>query len=149
MIYQKQFLIASLAVLVLLLTGCAAASAADAVLEQPEPAAARVFFTAPQDGATVSSPVQVVMAAENFVIEPAGEINAGAGHLHIMVNTSCIAPGQGIPNDERHLHYGQAQLEAELELEPGEYTLCLQAADGAHVALSGEGMTHEITVTVE
>ena len=33
-------------------------------------------------------------------------------------------------------------------LEPGTHTLCLQAADGAHTALPGEGMTHTISITV-
>ncbi|WP_114594048.1 DUF4399 domain-containing protein [Euzebya pacifica] len=35
---------------------------------------------------------------------------------------------------------------AELELEPGEHTLCLQDGDGEHTALD---LTDEITVTVE
>jgi hypothetical protein len=51
--------------------------------------------------------------------------------------------------DDTHLHFGHGQLEAELELAPGAHTLCLQAADGAHVALAGAGMTQEIAVTVE
>jgi hypothetical protein len=35
------------------------------------------------------------------------------------------------------MHYGKAQTEAELTLTPGVHTLCLQAADGSHVALEG------------
>jgi hypothetical protein len=119
------------------------------VVGDAEAMAPRVYLVAPQDGATVSSPVQVMMGAENFTIEPAGELNAGAGHLHIMVNTECVAVGNVIPSDETHLHYGKAQMEATLELEPGEYTLCLQAADGVHIALDGDGMTETITITVE
>jgi hypothetical protein len=111
---------------------------------------ARVLFTSPADGATVASPVKVTMAAENFVVEPAGEtITEGHGHLHIMVDTDCFAPGEIIIKDETHLHYGQAQLEADLELAPGEHTLCLQAADGVHRALAGDGMQQTIKITVE
>jgi hypothetical protein len=109
---------------------------------------ARVFFLEPQNEAVVDSPVQVRLGAENFTIEPAGEVRQGAGHLHIMVDTPCLAAGEVIPKDERHLHYGDGQREATLELAPGQHTLCLQAADGAHRALAGTGMTQMITVDV-
>ncbi len=109
-----------------------------------------VRFTEPRDGANVAAPVRVVMSAENFTVEPAGDgtIHDGAGHLHIMVDTPCIAAGQTVPKDETHLHFGDGSTETELALAPGEHTLCLQAADGAHTALPGEGMTHTISVTV-
>ncbi|MCC6190423.1 MAG: DUF4399 domain-containing protein [Anaerolineales bacterium] len=133
----------SLSLFALLLAGLAAACQGAAG------AAARVRFSAPADGSTVSGPVHVTFAAESFTVEPAGEVKAGAGHLHIMVDTDCLTAGTVIPNDETHLHYGKAQLEAELDLAPGPHTLCLQAADGAHTALAGEGMTHVIEITVE
>jgi hypothetical protein len=110
---------------------------------------ARVFFISPSDGATVTSPVKVTMGAENFIVEPAGTVKAGAGHLHIMVDTDCVAAGKVVPADAAHLHYGKGQLEAELALSPGTHTLCLQAADGAHIALAGVGMTQKITLTVK
>ncbi|OGW61396.1 MAG: hypothetical protein A2638_05640 [Nitrospirae bacterium RIFCSPHIGHO2_01_FULL_66_17] len=110
---------------------------------------ARVLFTSPADGVTVSSPVKVTMGAVNLIVEPAGDVKAGAGHLHIMVDTDCLAAGQVVPKDDTHLHYGKGQLEAELVLSPGTHTLCLQAADGAHMALAGEGMTQRMTITVK
>jgi hypothetical protein len=57
--------------------------------------------------------------------------------------------GEVVIKDETHLHYGQGQLEAELTLTPGQHTLCLQAANGAHIALPGAGMTQKVTITVE
>jgi len=110
---------------------------------------ARVFFTNLSDGATVSSPLKVTMAAENFVIQPAGEIVDGSGHLHILVDTDCTPVGEVVIKDDTHLHYGQGQLEAKLTLSPGQHTLCLQAANGAHIALPGAGMTQKVTVTVQ
>ncbi len=109
-----------------------------------------VRFAEPRDGASVAAPVRVVMAAENFTVEPAGDgaVHDGAGHLHIMVDTPCVEAGETIPKDETHLHFGDGHTETDLELAPGAHTLCLQAADGAHTALSGQGMTHTITVTV-
>lgn len=119
----------------------------DSPAASPEEAEASVSFTSPKDGDTVPNPVKVAMEAEGFTIEPAASgVNQGAGHLHIMVDTECVAEGEVIPNDETHKHYGMAQTEAELTLEPGDHDLCLQAADGAHVALP---ITNEISITVE
>lgn len=108
----------------------------------------RVYFTSIVDGATVDSPVTVEWAATNFTIEPAGEVKAGAGHLHIMVDVECVAAGTAVPADDNHLHFGAGQTEATLALTPGEHTLCLQAADGAHVALAGDGATEVVTIAV-
>ncbi len=110
---------------------------------------ARVFFTNLADGATASSPLKVTMGTENFAVQPAGEIVDGAGHLHILVDADCTPVGEVVPKDETHLHYGKGQMEAELTLIPGQHTLCLQAANGAHIALPGAGMTQNVTVTVQ
>jgi hypothetical protein len=113
------------------------------------PAQPNVHFTEPQNGATISNPVKLKWAAQNFRVEPAGAVNAGAGHLHVMVNTPCVAAGQVVPHDDAYKHFGKAQMEAELTLPPGQHTLCLQAADGAHVALVGAGMTQQISIVVK
>jgi hypothetical protein len=131
-----------LVVAALLVAGCTTPVPASS----PSP---RIFFVEPADGATLASPVRLVMGAEAFTVEAAGEIRAGAGHLHIMVDADCVAAGEVIPKDETHIHYGQGQMEAELALAPGEHTLCLQAADGAHFALPGAGMPHQLRVTVQ
>ncbi len=108
----------------------------------------KVSFQSPEDGATVSSPIPVIMQAENFIVEEAGEVHNGAGHLHIMIDTPCVTAGQVIPKDDNHWHFGDGSTEVDLELAAGTHTLCLQAADGTHVALAGNGMTQQITVTV-
>ncbi len=108
-----------------------------------------VGFEQPADGATVTSPFEVVMAATGLVVEPSGEVNEGAGHFHILVDTDFTPAGEVIPTDEQHLHYGQGQTTATLELEPGEHTLRLQFADGLHTALEGDQYRDTITVTVE
>jgi hypothetical protein len=110
---------------------------------------ARVTFMEPKDGAEVTSPMHVKMSAENFTIEPAGAVNSGRGHLHIMVDTDCVQAGQVIPKDDTHLHFGQGQTEADLQLTSGSHRLCLQAADGAHVALEGDGLKQNITIIVK
>ena len=105
-----------------------------------------VAFLEPASAAAVTSPVLVTLAAFNFTVEPAGEVREGAGHLHVMIDVPCVAVGEVIPKDDHHVHLGTGQTETELTLEPGEHTLCLQAADGAHTALD---ITREVTFTVE
>jgi len=129
------------------------ATAAPAPTDTPAPAAPaadtgaapKVSFLSPAAGTTTDAPFPVQMAVENLTLEPAGEVKAGYGHLHIMVNEPCVAPGEVIIKDASHLHYGQGQSEATLDLLPGDYTLCLQAADGAHLALDA---TAQLTVSV-
>jgi hypothetical protein len=128
----------------MLLSLCIGLAACSAPSNQP-----RVFFTSPSDGASVTNPVKFTMDSQNFIIEPAGAVRPGAGHLHILVDTPAIPVGQVVPKDEKHNHYGQGQKEAELTLSPGTHTLILQGTDGAHVVLPGEGMTQKITVTVK
>ena len=108
-----------------------------------------VGFGIPADGETVTSPFAVAMQATGLVVEPSGEVNEGAGHFHILVNTDFTPAGEIIPTDDRHLHYGQGQTIATLDLGPGEHTLRLQFADGLHTALEGDQYRDTITVTVE
>ncbi|MCY4078891.1 MAG: DUF4399 domain-containing protein [Caldilineaceae bacterium] len=117
------------------------------VVEAGDPSPS-VRFEQPADGATVTSPFEVVMAATGLTVEPSGEVNEGAGHFHILVDTDFTPAGQVIPTDEQNLHYGQGQTTATLELEPGEHTLRLQFADGLHTALEGDQYTDTITVVV-
>ena len=107
-----------------------------------------VHFAQPRDGAIVPPSFDVVMAAAGISIEPAGDIKDDSGHMHILVNTDFIAPGDVIPADDQHIHFGTAQLTTTLDLPPGEHTLRLQLANGAHRALDGAQYRDEIMVTV-
>ena len=107
---------------------------------------ASVSFASPADGETVSSPVSVEMQAEGFEVAPAEESTEGQGHFHVMVDTECVGEGETIPNDETHLHFGDGSTTTEIELEPGEHTLCLQAGNATHSAF---GTTDQISITVE
>ena len=112
------------------------------------PESGNVFFVEPADGATVSSPVKVVMGVEDVEVRAAGEIVPNTGHHHIIINGDFIPTETIVPDDENHLHYGAAQTETELELEPGEYTLTMQLADGIHRSY-GEKFSAQIKITVE
>jgi Domain of unknown function (DUF4399) len=104
-----------------------------------------VTIASPMDRATVPSSFKVAVEVVGFTLEQAGDVRDGAGHLHLMVDAACVAPGAQIPQDEAHRHFSDGSSEMEVELPAGEHTLCLQAGDGRHMALD---LTDEITITV-
>ena len=107
----------------------------------------RVSFSEPKDGTTVTRPVKVVMAVEGIAIKPAGEVVEGTGHHHILINKGFMPPGQVIPTDSTHRHFGKGQTETTLNLAPGTYKLTLQFADGLHRSY-GEDLSATINITV-
>jgi hypothetical protein len=117
----------------------------------------RVFFTNIEDSDVVKSPVALAWSSENFIIEPWGDVSTGAvvregaGHLHIIIDSPCIVAGETIPkpDDGSIHHYLLGGTDTQLTLSPGEHNLCLQAGNGAHTALPGDGMMVEITIFVE
>jgi hypothetical protein len=109
---------------------------------------AKVFFANIEDGQTVSSPVKLEFGIEGMTVEPAGALNEGMGHHHIIIDGSHIERGTGVPADETNIHYGAGQIEAEIELPIGTHTLTMQFADGLHQSY-GEQMSSTITITVE
>ena len=117
----------------------------------PSNTTSRVYFIQPQDGATVVSPVQLKFGAAYFKIEPVGdgEVHEGAGHLHLTVGAGCVESGKAITKAAPHIHFADRSKEIELELDAGTHRLCLQAADGEHTALAGEGMMEQISISVK
>ena len=112
--------------------------------------AAKVSFIEPKDGATVTSPVKVKMAVEGMKIRPAGEDpnDKTTGHHHLIIDGGAVPEGQAIVNDDKHMHFGKGQTETEIKLPPGEHTLTLQFADGAHRSY-GEKMSSTIKIKVK
>jgi hypothetical protein len=107
-----------------------------------------VSFIEPKDGAAVTSPFKVVFGVKGMAVEPAGEVKAGSGHHHLLINLGPMNAGEAIPVDAAHLHFGKAQTEAEIKLPPGNYKLTMQFANGAHVSY-GPAMAASINVTVK
>lgn len=107
-----------------------------------------VSFTAPMDGAIVSSPFDVKFAVTGMEIKPLGDMTPNTGHHHLLINTGPIAKGAPIPMDDTHLHYGKGQTEAKITLPPGKYTLTMQFGDGAHQSY-GPAMSKSINITVK
>ena len=126
----------------------------DHMEEEAEPAAltvpkgASVSFGNLTDGQTVSSPVKIEFVVAGMEVEPAGDLNQGKGHHHIIVDGGALDEGIIVPANARNIHFGKGQTETELELSVGRHSLTLQFADGYHQSY-GEQMSKTIKITVE
>ncbi len=116
------------------------------------PAGAEVYFIAPEDGATVSSPVRVVFGLRGLGIAPAGVDESGTGHHHLLIDTE-VPSGEdlqyALPSDEQHVHFGRGQTEALLDLAPGEHTLQMILGDWSHVPHDPPLVSRKIIIHVE
>ncbi|MEO9020757.1 MAG: DUF4399 domain-containing protein [Ginsengibacter sp.] len=112
-------------------------------------AGATVSFKNLKDGQTVTSPVKVEMGATGISVDSAGAVKPNSGHFHIIIDAEDSIPsGVVIAKDSAHLHYGDAQKEATLNLPAGKHKLVLQFADGAHRSY-GSKLVSEVTVNVK
>ena len=107
-----------------------------------------VAFLEPADGATVGSPFKVRFAVDGMEVKPAGDIVANSGHHHLLINAEPIKAGESVPFDATQLHFGKGQTETEVKLPPGQYTLTMQFANGAHQSY-GAPMSKTIKVPVK
>ena len=110
-----------------------------------------VQWLEPASGATVKSPFKVRFGLTGAGMSPAGQnaLDKTLGHHHISVNKGVVTPGFALPmGTGDYLHYGKAQTEAEVTLEPGSYKLTMQFADAAHRSY-GKALAKTIKVTVE
>lgn len=131
------------AALVLAISGCGAD-------EPGEPGEPAVFFVEPTDGATVTSPFQVVMGSRNVEIGAVPpevlEARPGIVHYHLGTNTDCLPVGEIIPQADPWIHFGDGSNEIEVNLPHGDFRLALQAGDDEHRTLPG--LCEVITVSV-
>jgi hypothetical protein len=111
------------------------------------PTGSKVVFASPADKAEVSSPVHVVMHVEGLTVQPAGEVVAGTGHHHLIIDGVPVPLGEVVPKDAQHIHFGKGDTETDLELSPGTHTVTMQFADGTHRSYGPELAT-TITLNV-
>jgi Domain of unknown function (DUF4399) len=113
------------------------------------PADAKVYFANLKDGQTVKSPVKVEMAVQGLSVDTAnGKLKPASGHHHILIDIDSIPVNTVIVKDSVHLHYGNAQTSAEVNLTPGKHTLTLQFADALHRSY-GSRLTSKVSLIVK
>ncbi|MEZ0225024.1 MAG: DUF4399 domain-containing protein [Alphaproteobacteria bacterium] len=126
-----------------------AAPAAEAeAVPAPAPAA---FFIDLKDGDTVASPLKVKFGVNSLEIAPAGTDKPNTGHYHLLIDTELTDEEKkfAIPADDKHIHYGKGQTEAEITLSSGKHTLQIVMGDGGHMLHNPPVMSDKITVTVK
>jgi len=85
-----------------------------------------------------------------YELSPAKEgLLDGTGHHHLIVDNGkgFVPKGTAIPFDATHKHYGKAQSEGMVELEPGTHKITLQFANANHESY-GKEFAKTITVNV-
>jgi hypothetical protein len=92
-------------------------------------------ITSPSDGATVRPPFAVAVAVSGFKLQLAAQAESGVGHLHVIIDHPCIPPGKPIPAGDQYIHLWRGESVTQLDLPPGDHTLCVEAGDGEHTAL--------------
>ena len=107
-----------------------------------------VSLLEPAEGATVGTTFKVRFGVKGMSVAPAGEIIAGSGHNHLLINQMPVAKGESVPFDDQHKHFGAGQTEALITLPPGQYKLTSQFANGAHQSY-GASMSSTIQITVK
>ena len=86
-----------------------------------------------RDGQVVSSPFRVDFSIRGMGVIPAGKPHPKAGHHHLLVNTALPnSPGEQIPFNDFHRHFGKGQTGAVVSLPAGEHRVRLLFADHEH-----------------
>ncbi|MDH3668990.1 MAG: DUF4399 domain-containing protein [Paracoccaceae bacterium] len=115
----------------------------------PAPEGARAYIISPQNGATVSSPVQVVFGLEGMGVAPAGVEKEKTGHHHLIIDADLPAPNEPVPSDDNYRHFGGGQTQTTVELAPGSHTLQLILGDHNHVPHDPPVVSQKINITVQ
>jgi len=112
------------------------------------PKDAYVFIGWPQNGSVVSTFFKMWFGTRNFGVAPAGVDRANTGHHHLLIDVPLPPMDEPIPSDKNHLHFGQGQTEAFVDLPPGRHTLQLLMGDANHVPHDPPVMSRQISVIV-
>jgi hypothetical protein len=114
------------------------------------PANAYCYIGWPTDGQVVAAgkPFRVWFGLRNMGVAPKAVVFSNTGHHHLLIDTELPPPGEPIPSDRNHLHFGAGETETMLELPPGEHTLQLLMGDENHVPHTPPVHSKKITITV-
>jgi hypothetical protein len=107
-----------------------------------------VYFVDVKNGQTIAPKTIIHFGLRGMGLAPAGVDRPNSGHHHLLIDTDLPPLDVPIPNDFNHLHFGNGQTEAEVNLPPGEHTLQLLLGDMNHIPHSPPVMSERITVRV-
>jgi hypothetical protein len=114
------------------------------------PPDAKVYIIWPHDGDRVKVPFWCRFGLRDMGIAPAGSRAPNTGHHHLLIDADDpLKPGETIPSDRHHLHFGAGQTETRLDLPPGRHTLQLVVGDADHRIFNPPLISKKIKITVE
>jgi hypothetical protein len=120
-----------------------------ALAAEPPPPGAKVYIIWPKNGQVIQGgKFWLRMGLKNAGVAPAGIRKEGTGHHHVLIDADLPPPGEPIPNNRNHLHFGGGQTEARIELPPGRHTLQLVLGDAEHIPFDPPLVSEKITVIV-
>jgi Domain of unknown function (DUF4399) len=120
-----------------------------AAAQTASPQGARAYFINLKNGQHLKSPVLVQFGLSGMGVAPAGSQNPNTGHHHLIIDADTPPAGMPIPMDEKHRHFGGGQTEVSVQLTPGNHTLQMVLADGAHIPHNPPVTSEKISVTVD
>lgn len=124
------------------------ALAADLVSHAPTNAQA--YILEPADGTSVGKTFTVKFGLSGMDLAPAGEDKANTGHHHLLIDQQILPDfTTSLPATEQIRHFGKAQTETELTLEPGKHTLQLILGNYLHIPHDNPVISEPITITVQ
>ncbi|HKW52880.1 MAG TPA: DUF4399 domain-containing protein [Stellaceae bacterium] len=110
---------------------------------------AHAYIIWPHDGTVIpGGKFWLRMGLSGAGIAPAGIDRPNTGHHHVIIDSDLPPPGEPIPNDKKHLHFGAGQTEARIELPPGRHTIQLVLGDADHIPENPPIISKKITVIV-
>ena len=141
-------IVSSLICLVILLFVSSSAVAADLVTHAPKDAQA--YIIEPANGATVPQTFSVKFGLSGMELAPAGIKQENTGHHHLLIDKQDLPDlMSSLPSTEQIRHFGKAQTEAEITLEPGEHSLQLVLGNYLHIPHDNPVISQPVTVQVK
>jgi Domain of unknown function (DUF4399) len=113
------------------------------------PADAKLYIIWPHDGDRLKGPFWCRFGLRNMGVAPAGTRTSNTGHHHLLIDIDeSLTPGETVPSDRNHIHFGAGQTETRLDLAPGRHTLQLVLGDADHRIFNPPLVSKKITITV-
>ena len=101
-----------------------------------KPGAAEAYFTNLKDGDEIQMPFVVHFGlSQGWGLAPVKSPGGGkSGHHHLLINRDLpLDFKQPLPFNNQYIHFGNGQMEAKLDLAPGDYSLRMLLADDKHL----------------
>ena len=118
--------------------------------ELSTPKDAYLYIISPKDGATIAGQFWCLFGLRGMGISHAGDQFPSSGHHHVFIDVDePLNPGEPIPQDKKHLHYGSGQTEALIQLSPGQHTLQLVLGDAKHFPFNPPLVSKKVTITIK